>query len=276
MKQLSSFSPLIDRYDAFLLDLWGVVHDGEQLYPGVRDTLVSLRRAGKQVIFLSNAPRRARKVAAVLTRLGVEPSLYDAIVSSGEAGFHWLEEGKAPWGKRYYFIGPQRDADVLHGLDFTPAETLEEADFLLNVGFGSEESCSEDLSPLLCAAQLRGLPMLCLNPDLEVIRMNGTREPCAGVLAKEYEHLGGSVTWFGKPYSAVYERCHHLLNGLDKTRILAVGDSLETDIPGAKRFGVDSALILGGILKGRTIADIEEECMALALRPAYLVPQFGI
>lgn len=281
MKFLNSISAIIPDYNAFLLDLWGVVHDGTQLYDGVRETLVALKKAGKKIVFISNAPRRAARVAAVLTELGIESALYDHIVSSGEVGFHWLEAGKAQSknflrGNRYYLIAAEKDAGLLGSLDFKQVAELKNADFVLNLGFGTEEQTAEDYAPTLRAASKMSLPMLCLNPDLEVIKISGGRFPCAGALAKEYMLLGGKVTWFGKPYPAVYEYAHKLLGGIDKQQILAVGDSLETDIPGAKQFGVDSLLVTGGILKGHDLAEIKEMCKSLALSPTYLIPQFGI
>lgn len=276
MKILPSISSIIPNYDAFLLDLWGVVHDGTQLYDGVRETLVALKKADKQVVFISNAPRRAARVASVLTELGIEPALYDYIVSSGEVGFHWLESGKSPWGNHYYLIAAEKDKGLLDNLNFEQVDELKNADFILNLGFGTEEQTSEDYAPTLQAAAKLNIPMLCLNPDLEVIKISGGRFPCAGALAKDYIALGGKVKSFGKPYPEVYEYAHKLLGGIDKKQILAVGDSLETDIPGAKQFGVDCVLVTSGILKGHEIAEIKEMCGSLDLHPTYLLPQFGI
>jgi HAD superfamily hydrolase (TIGR01459 family) len=275
MRPLAALADIFDQYDVFFLDLWGVVHDGTALYDGVHHTLSELRVAGKTVLFISNAPRRAVSVSTRLGELGIEAALYDHVVSSGEVGYRWLEAGNAAHlGNRYFFIGPQRDAGVLDGLPQQLSPTLEGADYLLNVGFGSEEQTSDDFAPLLAEAAARKLPMLCLNPDLEVVKITGERFPCAGVLAHEYVRLGGHVEWFGKPYPAIYDFAHALVGTADKRRILAVGDSLETDIPGAKQFGVDSLLITGGILKDKSVAEIEAECAALALSPTYYMKHF--
>lgn len=276
MKLISSVSAIAENYDALLLDLWGVVHDGEQLYPDVYETIVSLRKAGKKLIFLSNAPRRASRAAAVLEHLGIESALYDDIVTSGEVGYEWLVSGKSPFGKNYFFIGAEKDHDLLKDTDFNEVFKLEEADFVLNLGFGSEEKTLADFSFVLSSAQELNLPMLCLNPDIEVVKISGDRFPCAGLLARHYLEIGGKVTFFGKPYIEVYGHCHKLLEGLDKCKILAVGDSLETDIAGAKNFGVDCALVMGGILRDKTVAQIEEMSIASALRPNYIMPKFGI
>ncbi|MEQ1706119.1 MAG: TIGR01459 family HAD-type hydrolase [Rickettsiales bacterium] len=276
MELLSSISSIIPRYNAFFLDLWGVVHDGTHLYPGVRETLAVIKKTGKPVIFISNAPRRASRVASVLADLGIDNSLYDHVVSSGEAGFNYLKEGNFPMGRRYYLISAEKDVGLLDGLDYQHVHDLNEADFILNLGFGTEEQTTEDFAPVLNSAVKLSLPMLCLNPDLEVIKITGERYPCAGAIAKSYVALGGKVKWFGKPHLAIYEHAYNLLDGMDKKQILAVGDSLETDIPGAKAFAVDSALITGGILKGNNIDEIKEMCFSLGLRPNYLLPKFGI
>lgn len=280
MKLLSSIASIAGDYDAFLLDLWGVIHDGEQLYPDVYESLVSLKKDGKNIIFLSNAPRRAARAAAVLDALGIEPALYDTIVTSGEVGHRWLADGLSggslPFGKRYYFIGASKDEDLLHDLDFEQVVDIRDADFILNLGFGSDEQTAADFTLLLKIAGERKIPMLCLNPDLEVIKLSGARFPCAGVIAKEYIKLGGEVAYFGKPYSAVYEHCHRLLPDVKKSKILAVGDGLETDILGAKNFGIDCVLVMGGILRGKSIAEIEELCLGLAVRPDYMVSTFGV
>jgi HAD superfamily hydrolase (TIGR01459 family) len=276
MPSVSGLSALTTRYDALLLDLWGVVHDGSQLYPGVHDTLVALRKSGNKIIMISNAPRRANVVEGVLNRLGIEKPLYDGVISSGEAGYAWLAAGKAPWGKKYFYIGPNKDLGVLGGLDFVQVQSLSQADFVLNVGFGEDNRPMEETLPVLREAKEKNLPMLCLNPDLLVIKMNGERHPCAGALAKEYEALGGKVTWFGKPYAAVYDAAMTWLGNIPKQKILAVGDSLETDIPGAQNYGIDSLLITGGILKGDSEAEIAAECAKMKLIPTYILPAFRL
>src|SRR5262249_46627705 len=160
----------------------------------------------KKVIFLSNAPRRSHKVVTVLEKLGVESSLYLEAISSGEMGYRWLKDNTA-WGKHYLYLGPGKDADVLDGLDYKRTDDLKRADFLLNVGFGSEEQSGDDWMPLLRGAKSAGLPMLCLNPDLVVVKQSGERYACAGELAGLYEQIGGKVIWFGKPYPEVYDYC---------------------------------------------------------------------
>lgn len=280
MTPLSNLSSIISRYDALILDLWGVVHDGSHLYPGAHDALVQLRKAGKKIIMLSNAPRRASVVAQRLGELGVEDALYDGVMSSGEASYEWLASGGAGWGNRYYYIGPPKDADILEGIDYLRVDDLKRSDFILNVGYGSEEQSEEDFIPVLKLAQAKRLPMLCANPDLEVVKQTGHRFPCAGLIAQQYESLGGEVVSFGKPFLHVYERCQEIFNslppqggeGIMKSRMLAVGDSIGTDILGAKNFGIDSLLATSGILKNKTDAEIEALCREQGAWPTYIAP----
>lgn len=283
MKFIDHFAALAPQYDVFLLDLWGVVHDGTQIYPGAKDCLEQLHAAGKKVVFISNAPRRAHKVAGVLAGYGVQERWYEAIVSSGEAGFHALKRGALPYGKRYYYIGPQRDADMMDGLDFTPVPTVQECDFILNLGFGSEGEATEQFTPVLTQAAHLSKPMLCLNPDLEVVKISGERYPCAGAIAKKYEKLGGGVTYFGKPFPQVYDMAMEIVGQIPRERMLVVGDSLHHDIAGGNKAGIASALITGGLLRDlfanlrgddASLAALRDYCQREHVTPDYAMPSF--
>ncbi len=271
MQHIPSLSIVIDHYDALLLDLWGVVHDGSHLYPGVHDALQQLHARQKKIIFVSNAPRRAKKAAAVLTQLDIETTLYDRVITSGELGYQWLASGAAPWGKKYFYIGPGKDADVLDGLKYQRVDDIKQADFLLNVGFGSEEESAEDWSNLLRAAQKMRLPMLCLNPDFEVVKISGERFACAGVLAADYEKLGGEVKYFGKPFAEVYAQCMEWF-ALPKSKVLAIGDGIATDIAGAVQAGIDAMLITGGIIKKESSEQVSALCQKHNAVPKYVMP----
>ncbi len=255
MQHLTGLDPLLDDYDAFLLDLWGVIHDGNTLYPGVQDTLTQIHARGKRILFLSNAPRRAEKAQTRLLELGIPTAIAREVMTSGEAAYLHLAMQAEGW-QRYAFCGPERDRDLLNGLPYEVA-TPEFADFVLNVGFTDDNEPVSYWMPLLEASCARGLPMVCVNPDRIVVRLSGEVLPCAGQLADAYAALGGEVRYFGKPYAEVYTLCCARLAGIEKARILAVGDSLETDILGANRAGIDSVLITGGILKPQLFADDE-------------------
>jgi len=251
-----NISEIAENYDYFILDLWGVIHDGSKTYPGVIDSLNHLRKLNKKVCFLSNAPRRSAKVVELLNRLGIGEELYDFIITSGEATYLYLEANrgkeiiKSPSNNiyRYYYIGPPKDADLLNGLGYKKSLDANQADFAVVTGFDDGQYSIAEKLPQLQEAAKNNLTMICVNPDLIVVKQSGEEMLCAGVLALEYQKLGGKVLYFGKPYDLVYEQVFELFSTRDKTRIIAVGDGIETDILGANKNKIDSALIAGGIL----------------------------
>ncbi len=249
---LTGLAPLAARYDGLILDLWGVLHDGERPYPGVLECLDHLSAAGKRLCLLSNAPRRVGPVTDILAGMGITRDRYHHLVTSGEATFEALARRADPWhaglGRRCLHLGPAHDRQLFEGLpDLMLVSDPGAATFVVNTGPSTYEETPEDYGPILDACARRGLPMVCANPDLEVM-VGPRRVLCAGTLAKRYEDLGGTVRYHGKPHAAVYQRCLDLLGIPDRRRILAVGDSLHTDIAGATAAGLDSALVTGGIL----------------------------
>ena len=277
---------LAPRYDGFILDLWGVVHDGVAPMPGALECLRSLIEAGKRVVLLSNAPRRAGDVVERIDRIGVPAGLYHSVMSSGEEAWQHLfrrdDSFYAALGRRCVHIGSERDTGIREGLGLELVETAEEAEFILNTGPAGWDDSIEDYRPLLRRALKRGLPMVCANPDL-VVMHGGRLALCAGALAQWYEDRGGRVRWHGKPFRSVYETCLGLLGIDDLSRILAIGDSLRTDIAGAAGAGIDSVLIVGGIhadefgvIEGQT-PDLERIAAALravSYRPVAIARSF--
>ena len=277
-------SELEDRFDGLILDVWGVVMDGTAPYSGARDCLAELRRRGKRVVLLSNAPRRDSQVVARLAEIGIEPGLYDRIVSSGEATRQALEARTDPavagFGRRYLYLGPERDRALLDGLDYAPSG-MAEADFVLAIGIEDESDSVEKYHPLLKAAAARGLVLVCANPDRVVVRQSGERVLCAGALAEAYEAIGGRALYFGKPHARIYKLCFDRLGGIARDRILAVGDNLETDIAGARAVGLATVLVLGGVLaealeikwgESAPAARIEALCADHGITPDLAIP----
>jgi HAD superfamily hydrolase (TIGR01459 family) len=285
-QEITGLSSLMEQYDALILDLWGVIHDGEQLYPGVAKCLEELQKAGKQVQFLSNAPRKAEHAALVLDRLGIGRHLYSRLVTSGQLVHNHLAAGDlAPFtGLKALFIGPERDKHLMQGTLVEEA-SVDKAEFVLNAGLDDNDLIVDHYIPQLQAAANRKLPMLCANPDREVIKHNGFIWPCAGWLAEIYEQMGGTVTHIGKPYPGVYNHCFALWPDIMKNRILAVGDNLATDIRGANLAGIDSLLIAGGVMKiACGLAGTDEIPSATELEPhmrehkawpRYIAPRFN-
>ncbi|HEX3864619.1 MAG TPA: TIGR01459 family HAD-type hydrolase [Stellaceae bacterium] len=250
IRVIDGMRELAPRYDGFILDLWGVVHDGVAPFPGVLDCMERLLGAGKRLVLLSNAPRRADDVVRRIAGIGVPDTLFHGVMSSGEEAWRYLSRRDEPFyaalGRHCLHIGSDRDLEIREGLDLTFVTTPAEADFILNTGPAEWDDTIEDYAPIFAAARERDLPMVCANPDLVVVH-GGKPALCAGALAEHYEAIGGRVRWHGKPYPSVYDSCLTLLGIADRRRILAIGDSLRTDIAGAVAAGIDSLLVASGI-----------------------------
>lgn len=289
IEALQGITPLLDRYDGFIVDLWGTVHNGVRPFPGVIDCLRALKERGKRIVLLSNAPRPAAIIRGQLATMGVDDTVYDGIITSGEVTWRVLagctdpSVARAwPWvetlGKRVFHVGGQHDLSMFDGLGVELVSNPADATFVLNTG-PDERRGQTELEPyleILSACAVRDLPMICANPDMEVMR-DGVRLICAGLLAKAYEQKGGVVHWIGKPFSPVYEPVFELLGDIPKNRILAVGDALATDIRGAASVGVDALWVLAGI-HGEGLADdpalAQAEADAAGLAPVASVPAF--
>jgi HAD superfamily hydrolase (TIGR01459 family) len=281
MINATGMAELADRYDGFILDLWGVIHDGVNPYPGAADCLAHLRDAGKRCVLLSNAPRRSFAAEAMLRDMGLGADLYTGIMTSGEASHLALRDRSDPWfaalGRRVWHLGPERDRNVMDGLDLDQVATPAEASFVLNTGPDDHRSPTDVavFEDTLQECARHGLPMLCANPDLEVIR-GGERVICAGALAARYEQMGGTVRSLGKPDPAIYVPVLEML-GTSKARTLGVGDALRTDIEGAAAAGIDSCWVLGGIhgeALGHDHAAAVAEVALAGLHPVASVKRF--
>lgn len=281
MQHLSGFASLAARYHGFIIDLWGVIHDGVTPYPGAVDCLRRLRAAGKPVVLLSNAPRRAHVAQEAMRGMGIPDALYTGILTSGEQTHRMLRDRDDPFfaklGDRVFHLGPERDRNVMEGLPLQPVERPQDATFVLNTGPDDLSGAAdlEPYQPTLNACRRAGLPMVCANPDLEVIR-GGTRVICAGLLTQYYEGSGGEARWVGKPDPAIYGPVLAQLD-MPRERVLAVGDALRTDIAGAAAAGVASCWVLGGIHGAELAGDpqlAENAASGAGLAPDAAVPAF--
>jgi HAD superfamily hydrolase (TIGR01459 family) len=236
-----------DRYDGFIIDLWGTVHDGVQAYPAAIDVLRRLRAQGAPVCLLSNAARPAAAVAAKLATLGIDGDCYDHLATSGEAtieAFRQAEARHAALGRAYYLIAPDDGELLLQGLGYWRVEDPGTAAFILNTGAAPGTGLA-DYEGALSACAGRSLPMICANPDL-FVRIAGRAIMCAGTIARRYEALGGRVRYYGKPDRAIYQACLARMRRPARA-VLAIGDGLETDIAGAAGMDLDAVLVLGGL-----------------------------
>jgi HAD superfamily hydrolase (TIGR01459 family) len=235
---------LPDRYRVILCDIWGVVHDGVRVSPGVAERLRAWRQQGRFVVLITNAPRTAAAVAGQLDRIGLPRSCWDAIVTGGEAGIDALAMLARPVG----FIGTDDDRAVLESRGVRISDTDEFSD-LACTGLEEERPTVEQYGPELGRLAQRGVRLHCLNPDRVVVR-GGRLEACAGALADIYEELGGAVVWYGKPHRAIYEHALRVAGDPPLEQVLAIGDGLQTDMLGAARLGVDAVFVRDGIHAG--------------------------
>jgi len=249
---ISGLSALVPRYEALLCDVWGVIHNGREAYPGVVECLKRARAEKKIVLLLSNAPRPNEPVKVQLEGFNVPRDTYDGIVTSGDLTQNVFAERTAN-GKtlKLFGVGPDRDASLYEGfnLAFVP---MEQAEAIVCTGpFDDTKEGPDDYRELWSQARTRNLPLICANPDL-VVQRGDQLIYCAGALGKLYEEMGGEVLYLGKPHLPVYDFVARRLaeiagRAIDKTKWLAIGDGLRTDILGATRAGVDALLITGGI-----------------------------
>lgn len=248
---LASLSELDGRYDVIFSDVWGVVHNGLQPHPAAGGALTRFRERGGRVVMISNAPRPAWSVVEQLDQIGVVRSAYDAVVTSGDVT--QTLAAAQPDG-RCLHIGGARDEPLFQGLAVRRVG-VEEAAFVICSGLEDDETeTAEDYRPLLEKALARGLPMICANPDL-VVERGHRLIPCAGAIGALYEAMGGTVIQAGKPHRPIYEAtfakaAEVLGRRPDKSRILAIGDAIRTDVAGAAGFGVDCLFLSYGIHAG--------------------------
>ncbi len=250
LRAIAGLREVADIFDGFILDLWGLVHDGAKAYPPSADTFRSLRAAGKKTILLSNAPRRAHVLVESMTRMGIPRELYGEVLSSGEATRDALITRSDPFfaalGQRAYHLGPERDRSIFDDTGLEIVADVATAEFIVNTGPDGLDDVVADYADVLAEASRHALPMICANPDMLVIR-SGQEVVCAGAIAKHYEALGGKVAYRGKPDPAVYHLAVAKLGLADPSRIAVVGDALETDVKGANAAGLAAIWCTGGI-----------------------------
>ncbi len=255
IKLLNGIRSLVDRYDTYVIDLWGTLHNGIIAYPGAIDALTRLKASGKIIALLSNAPRRAGIVAEMLKGLGINEDLYDIILTSGESVHQALRDRPDEWHRKLngacWHLGPYRERSVFEGLDIDVRETPQGCGFCVATGAKMNEERVEDYQRELDYGLFHGLPMVCANPDI-IVPVGDMLAICAGAFAEYYEKNGGDVFWHGKPYAAIYKQLFAELTAIGGASIdfettIAIGDALHTDIAGAAAMGLQSALLIGGV-----------------------------
>jgi HAD superfamily hydrolase (TIGR01459 family) len=234
--------------DVLLSDIWGVVHNGLVAFPEACEALHRFREQGGTVILITNAPRPADSVQRQLRKLGVADDIYDAIVSSGDLTRHFVADHL---GQKMFWLGPERDNSIYRGLDPVLAP-LEQADYIVCTGlFDDETESAETYRAMMLQARERKLTLVCANPDI-VVERGDRLIYCAGAIAELYLELGGEVIFYGKPHRPIYQRAIALAaerrgRAVQLGRVLAIGDSVRTDLAGAHGFGIDCLFVTRGI-----------------------------
>ena len=243
---INKISVIEKNYSLFLIDLWGVIHNGIKIFPEILEVLRNLQKKKKEIIFITNAPRRALVIENQLTEFGIDRKLYSRVISSGEITWRYLFEKFRDKNVNILHIGPPRDNHLIDGLTYKKVNKPEEAEIIVNTGPWGDNDKLENYKNILDQSLNNKLPMICSNPDKEVIRGDKFMI-CAGKLAEYYEEKGGTVKYFGKPYPEIYSHIFKSIDFINKEKILVIGDSLENDIKGANLQKCDSLLISNGI-----------------------------
>lgn len=264
------FRDIASKYSHFLLDMWGVVHNGVEALPGALDCLENLKLDNKHILFITNSSRPNKDLAQLVAKMGIYPGThYDYIHSSGDAVVEGLHDtSHAFFGKNYYYLG-----DSVHGHPLLPlipghaVSSLEEASYVL---FTTLTPLTEMV--LEEALHLK-LPLVCANPD--VIAIHGDQVAyCPGFAAQQYEKKGGTVLYYGKPYAPIYNSALKKLGSPSLKNVVAVGDGLHTDIKGANTMGIDSVFVQGGIHREDSSVLLHKKFQTENAYPSYLLPRF--
>jgi len=239
LKKLEHLSEIYSSYDTFVIDLWGVMHNGIALNQKAIEVVDQLNKNSKKIVFLSNAPRPSAKVIDFLLRMKMDKKYLSNVMTSGEAAMYAINQNK--FGKKFYHLGPPRDTSVFEKVKDNKTN-IEDCDFILCTGlFDEYDDDLEYYKKFLVNHTSKKL--ICTNPDL-IVHRGKEEEYCAGYIAKIFENLGGEVIYYGKPYKEIYKMCFN-----NNEKVLAIGDNLRTDIKGANNLKKDCLFISDGIHK---------------------------
>jgi len=274
----TTLAELIERYDVFFIDQFGVLRDDDKLYEGASEVLKALKAAGKIVVILSNSGKDGDSNARRIVDLGIERASFDHFVTSGDVGRSILKRPGSPakLGGRCLTIASTDDApDFAELLGMVPADTGCNADLVLIAGSEAERISMKEYAALLRQAAERDVACFCMNPDIRKL-WNGASVPGAGSIADLYEALGGHVTRLGKPFREIYEYALLLCGKPEKSRVVCVGDSIEHDILGARCAGLSSVLVSTGLAARQTPEAQARDMKEVDAWPTYHMAQFSV
>ena len=237
MKKIEHLSEIYNLYDTFIIDLWGVMHDGVRVHQGAIKAIDNLQKNNKKFIFLSNAPRPSESVVRFLKKINMEEKYLKNVITSGEAALKSLRNKK--FGTKFFHLGPERDASLFKGMEKNKSG-LNDCEFILCTGLFDEHEKDLDYYKNLLKNSI-SKKLVCTNPDL-IVHRGKKAEYCAGAIAEIFEVLGGVSVYFGKPYKEIYTMCFS-----ENEKAIAIGDNLNTDIRGANNMNIDSVFICDGV-----------------------------
>ncbi|GAA2577520.1 TIGR01459 family HAD-type hydrolase [Dactylosporangium fulvum] len=273
--EITGIGDVVAGYDAVLVDVWGVLIDGVRPFPLAVDCLRNIRAGGRAVGLISNTSRSAGNLARMLDAMGIPRDLYDVVLTSGELARQALSRrapASSPRWRRYLHLGSRENTEWLSTTGITEVEDPDDADVIVATGILTDPVSHPGLRLVLTRARSRELPMICANPDREVL-VGGRRHVAVGAVADAYEKIGGDVVRYGKPEPPIYAHFRTLPGFAAPRRILAVGDAKDTDVLGAARAGLDTTLVVGtGLHRLRAATD---PALPAAVAPTYSIEQFA-
>lgn len=267
---------LAQQFDAFLIDQFGVLLNGNGAYPFAPKALSTLAATGKPILLLSNSGKRAAPNEARLTKLGFNRADYLGVLSSGEAAYAALQRrigDTIPKGAKVWVHARDNDTSAIDGLPLTRIDSPDTADLILLAGSQGDSRSLAQYHTLLQTAAARRVPLICTNPDIEMLTPSGTHFG-AGRIASLYQSLGGPVEWIGKPHPLIYAEAALRLPGIPAARILCIGDSPAHDIAGGHAAGHATALVRTGLHADLSDADLHALCVAERAMPDFILRRF--
>ncbi|MDA9643054.1 TIGR01459 family HAD-type hydrolase [bacterium] len=269
--KINNFSEIDEKYDSIICDIWGVIHNGDELFSSSVECLLRYKKLGYPIILVTNAPRPSSEIKVILEKMGLNEKCYDKIITSGDLTQKILNKGDL--GSSCYHIGPDRDLKVFEGVNVKRVD-FENADFIFVTGLYDDENENEEsYLPLLELAKKRNLKLLCANPDIWVQRGNEL-VPCAGAISKKYKSIGGDTINIGKPFSPIFDEALKQIEFIsenNKNSTIVIGDGIDTDIKGANNYKLDSLLTLGGLFSGQKNEDIMKSINKKNVFPTYYI-----